>query len=408
MTQKRLWIISELFYPEQTSTGYFLTKIASGLAPRWDVHAVAAQPTYSERGVVAPRTEVFAGIHIHRLRSTRFNKDRLLLRLVNFTTFSLSVLFFALLNFRRGDRVLLVTNPPFLVPIISAVSRWKGLDSRLLVHDVYPDVLLAAGMLGEGSLAHRAIASVFRWSAAGFGQIIVIGRDMQRRVARNSGRPVDQIPIITNWGDTDDIRPMNPADNPFVTELGLDGKVCVQFSGNIGRTHDVETLIAAAKQLRDDDQVCFLFIGYGGQADRVRSDIDALGLRNAIFLDRQPRERLGAMLACATAVVIPFNPGMNGISVPSRMYNVMAAGTPIIAMADRDSELAMTVDEFDAGWTIDSGNVEALVALIEHLKGSEGKSERDRKAVNARAAVLTNYRLSDVIEKFDNILAVSR
>lgn len=404
MTKKRLWIVSELFYPEQTSTGYFLTKIATGLAARWDVHAVAAQPTYSERGIIAPRREDYEGIVIHRLASTRLNKDSLPLRLVNFLTFSLSVLWFALRNFRRGDHVLLVTNPPLLIPLVAVVAQLKGLNASLLVHDVYPDVLSATGMLRENSLAYRALAAFFRWSTAAFRQLVVLGRDMQQRVAHNSRRPVHDVPIITNWGDVDEIQPIALADNPFVDELDLTDRVCIQFSGNIGRTHDVQTLIEAARHFRDDDRVRFLFIGYGGQANRLREDIADFDLANAIFFDRQPREKLAAMLACATATVIPFNPGMKGISVPSRMYNIMSAGTPIIAMADADSELALTVSENDAGWALASGDAAGLIAVIERLKSAEGRAERDAKGRNARDAVVRSYRLTAIIDRFDACL----
>jgi glycosyltransferase involved in cell wall biosynthesis len=401
MTKQRLWIVSELFYPEQTSTGYFLTKIATGLAGRWDVHAVAAQPTYSERGIIAPRLENYEGVVIHRLFSTRLDKDSLPLRLINFLTFSFSVLWFALRKFRRGDHLLLVTNPPLLIPLIALVARIKGLKASLLVHDVYPDVLSATGMLREDSFAYRVLAAFFRWSTSGFRQLVVLGRDMQQRVARNSRRPLHEVPIITNWADVEEIQPIVPADNPFTAELGLEDRVCIQFSGNIGRTHDVQTLIEAVKHFRDDPRVRFLFIGYGGQANRLRDDIESFALSNAIFLDRQPRERLAAMLACATATVIPFNTGMKGISVPSRMYNIMAAGTPIIAMADADSELALTVAENDAGWTLASGDATGLIAVIEELKTPEGLARRDAKGDNARQTVLRSYRLPTIIDRFD-------
>lgn len=401
MTKARLWIVSELFYPEETSTGYFLTKIAEGLALKWDVAAVAAQPTYSERGIIAPRRESYRGMTIHRVFSTRFNKDNLPLRLVNVLSFTLSVLFFALTQFKRGDHVLLVTNPPFLMPVIALAGKIRGTRSWLLVHDVYPEVLAATGTVKRGGLIYRAVGAVLRPAMSRFEKIIVLGRDMQQLIAASARRPVADVPIIPNWADVEEIQPICPAENPFVREFDLARRVCIQFSGNIGRTHDLQAVLDTAKHFRDDPEVVFMIIGYGGQADRIHDEIKQGGGGNIVFLGRQPRERLAAMLACPTATVIPFNSGMKGISVPSRMYNIMAAGTPIIALADPDSELAMTVTENDAGWALETGDVAGLIALVASLKTVSGRMARDEKSANATAAVMEKYRLATVINQFE-------
>src|SRR6185312_10860235 len=111
MKRPRLWVVSELYYPEETSTGYFLTRIAEGLAGRFEVHAVCGRPSYSQRGTVVPWHEAHHGVEIHRMRATLFDKDRIIGRLLNVATFSLAASLFCLMQLRRGDRVLVVTNP---------------------------------------------------------------------------------------------------------------------------------------------------------------------------------------------------------------------------------------------------------------------------------------------------------
>src|SRR5690242_20331983 len=122
MTSPRLWIISELYYPEQTSTGYFLTRIAEGLAGFMRVEVLCGQPTYSEHGMRAPRRENRNRVRIHRVHATHFGKDRLILRAINALTLTVSVTWFALLRFRRGDRLLIVTNPPTLPPLVGLIA----------------------------------------------------------------------------------------------------------------------------------------------------------------------------------------------------------------------------------------------------------------------------------------------
>jgi len=397
-----LWIVSELYYPEQTSTGYFLTEIAEGLADTFDVEVICGKPSYSERGMAVARSERRHGTLIHRMRATHFNKDRLLLRAINALTLAIAATVFALRHLRRGDRMLIVTNPPTLPPILALVARMKGVRSYLLVHDVYPEVLAATGMMRPGGAAWRIASAFFNRTLGWFDRIVVLGRDMQalidHKVAAGGGRSTTA--IIPNWGDIGEIRPIARARNDFAIEHGLVDRFVVQFSGNIGRTHDVALLLEVARRLEDLPDVVFLFVGYGGQANTVA----AHGGSNLRYLPRQPRERLNAMLACSDATVIAFKSAMNGVSVPSRMYNVMAAGVPIVAIADADAELSRTVTENAAGWHLASGDADALEQLIRRLATPDGRREAQERGRNARAALEPRYTLPRVVEQYRDLL----
>jgi colanic acid biosynthesis glycosyl transferase WcaI len=145
MSARRLWVVSELYYPEETSTGHFLTHIAEGLAAHYPVSALCSQPTYSKRGSRAPRREVRHGVEIHRGLGTTFDKDVLPGKLANALTISLSLFLTALRRFRRGDVALVVTNPPFLPFLTRLACALRGARCVLLIHDVYPETLIAAG-----------------------------------------------------------------------------------------------------------------------------------------------------------------------------------------------------------------------------------------------------------------------
>lgn len=400
MTLPRLWVVSELYYPEQTSTGYFLTRIAEGLAASMPVEVVCGQPTYSEHGVRAPVREDRRGVLIHRVRATHFGKDRLLLRAINIATLTLAMSWFALRNFRRGDRLLIVTNPPTLPPLIGLVARWRRMDAHLLVHDVYPEVLAATGFARRDSLSYRLLERFFGATYRLYGSIIVLGRDMADVVRAKLDGASRTITIIPNWGDVDEIVPVSRCENDFAIEHDLIDSFVVQFSGNIGRTHDIELLLEVARRVEDLDHVLFLFVGYGGKVGTVVSH-KASNLR---YLPRQPRERLNAMLACSDATVIAFKPAMKGVSVPSRMYNVMAASVPIVAIADDDAELSLMVTENEAGWQLASGDVEGLERLIRRLAGPGGREEVLRYGSNARAALAPRYTLACIIEQYRGLL----
>lgn len=398
---KRLWVISELYYPEQTSTGYFLTKIAEGLAEDYEVKALCGRPTYSEQGMDAPRNEVHKGVAIHRARATSFPKDRLALRAINTITLTLSMAWHALWHVRRGDRILIVTNPPSIPLIIGVIAKLKGASAHLLVHDVYPEVLSATGFLKPTSPLYRFLGWIFSRSARGFRSIVVLGRDMadimRAKVAPGS---TTEVTIIPNWGDVDELGPVERESNPFLKANAIAEPCVIQFSGNIGRTHDVETILAAARRLYEREDIVFVFVGFGGKAQLIMAEEAKGELPNIRFLPRQPREMLGPMLSSATATIIPFIPKMRGISVPSRMYNIMATATPIIAMAEGDSELSMVVTEEKAGWVIAPGDVDALVALIEDIADHVHSAEITARGANGRLAAERSYHLGAVLDLY--------
>ena len=397
MRRPRLWVASELYWPDDTSTGYFLTHIAEGLAERFDVHVITGAGA-------AARKEMRNGTTIHRLRTTRYDKDRLALRLVNLLTLTIAALGFALLNLRRGDLVLVVTNPPTLPAALALVGRVRRARLCLLVHDVYPEVLSSVGILRPTSLAYRLLDSASRMLLRRFDRIVVLGRDMRDLITGKLGGESGRIVIIPNWGDVDEIVPLPPGENMLRHELGLDSKFVVQFSGNIGRTHDLETVLETAYALRERTNIRFLLAGQGGKLRSATDELARQGLHNVALLPRQPRTRLAEMLGCSDLTVIAFVPAMRGLSVPSRMYNIMAAGVPIVALADPASELAMTVVENHAGWALRSGSAVALTELVASLAADAARLETRERGAKGRQAVTRDFTLPIVVEQFAALL----
>jgi glycosyltransferase involved in cell wall biosynthesis len=220
-------------------------------------------------------------------------------------------------------------------------------------------------------------------------------------IARKVGS-ADRIVIIPNWGDATEVAPIERSTNLFAIAHGLTNKTVAQFSGNLGRTHDVETVLAAARRLEDRDGLRFLFVGYGGKTGLVSTAGDDLS--NVLFAPRQSREMLGPMLSCSDATLIAFTDDMLGVSVPSRMYNVMAAGAPIIALADGRSELAQVVREEGCGWTLDTGDIDGLCKLLIFIDSDDGRGEAVRRGAAGRRAMMRRYTSSIVVSQFADLL----
>jgi colanic acid biosynthesis glycosyl transferase WcaI len=376
-----IWVVSELYYPEETSTGYFVTGIAEGLAAHHRVHVICSQPTYSGRGTKAPWCEVWNGVQIKRCWSTTMNKDLLLLRVLNLCTISFSIFFRVLASAKKGDAVLVVTNPAVLPFLISIACRLKHAKCLLLIHDVYPEVLAAAGMMKPASIGYRGIERLTRLLYKSVRRIIVLGRDVRQLIESKMENGRGKIVIIPNWGDIQRIRPMPRNHNELLQKMGIPDKFVVQYCGNMGRTHGVECLVDVAQKLKNVQMIHFLLAGWGAKREWLEREVRSRDLTNVTVLPSPPRTNLPHLLNACDVSIIPFVQGMKGVSVPSRMYDVMAAGKPIIASAESDSELAMVVREEQVGWVVPPDDLDRMVeAILEARSDPERLAEMGKRA----------------------------
>lgn len=398
----KIWVISELYYPEESSTGYFLTRIAEGFGQRYTTNVLCGQPTYAARGVHAPSREQRNCVYIHRCQGTTFNKDHLLLRLVNVLTLGLSIFMTALRHIRRHDCVLVVTNPPMLPLLIAAVCRIRQAKCLLLIHDMYPEVLVASGLASAHGKLPRFVGWLNRFVYGSAVRIIVLGRDMADLVAKKVVDGHRKIVIIPNWADIDLVVPGRREQNGLLKELDLHEKFVVQYAGNMGRTHGLETLLESASQLRDISDIAYLFIGSGGKRRWLEEKVRQASLSNVRVLPTRPRSDLPTLLNACDVAIIAFVPGMAGVSVPSRMYNILAAGKPIIAVADDESELARVVREERVGWVVAPTRADLVVKAIMEAR-AEPRLLAEMGA-RARSVAESKYSFNKVMESYLSLM----
>lgn len=398
-----LWIISELYYPEETSTGYLLTKIAEGLAPHYPVSVLCGQPSYSARGVRAASHEVRHGVKIHRCWATTFNKDVLFLRFVNLVTISLFTFFKALWQIRSRDYVLVVTNPPSLPLLVAFACRLRRAKCLLLIHDVYPEVVVAVGKAKPHSIPTRFLNWLNKRLYQSAERIIVVGRDMEILVSKKLNGARQRIVFIPNWADVDDITPGQREQNVLLKELGLNRKFILQCAGNMGYPNDIESILESAKILADRKDIHFLFIGSGAKKRWIEKFILTNELQNVTILPNRPRSDQSNFLNACDVAIITLVSGMVGISMPSRTYNTLASGKPVIGVVDTDSELARLIEEERVGWVVPPSNPEKLVQAI--LEARINHTQLSEMGARARLAAERKYPLDKIIEAY---LAVIR
>ena len=398
-----MWVVSELYYPEATSTGFILTRIAEGLANDHVVHVLCAWPSYTKQITKAPRSEIHHRVNIRRCSSTTFNKDIFVLRILNLTTSSLSIFLHALANFRSGDVALVVTNPPVLPYLIRIACMIRRTKCILLVHDVYPELLVAVGKIAPDGISIMLMKLASRALYRSMDKIIAIGRDMKKLIADKLRRNKDRVVFIGNWADVDLIHPQPKSRNKMLRELHLENKFIVLYAGNMGYPHDIDTIMQAALKLQGHKDIHFLFIGSGFKKRWLERSIDLLSLKNMSILPAWPREAQSLFLSGCDVGLISLVQGMKGVSAPSRLYNLLAAEKPIIAIVEKGSEAALVIEELRVGWIIPPGQPDSLAQTILIAKmNTRTLTDMGRRA---RGAAETVFSLDHVLSQYRQLLS---
>jgi colanic acid biosynthesis glycosyl transferase WcaI len=398
----RLWVVSELYYPEETSTGYYLTRIAEGLAHDFDVKVLCGQPTYSARGVVAPKREIHKNVEILRAAGTTFDKNVIAFKLVNMITLGVSVFFKALWNFRRGDRVLVVTNPPSMPFVVGVAALAKGASYTLLIHDNYPEILVAAGKSKPDSILSTSISFFNRWLYKFAAKIIVVGRDMHELLTKKTSGLDVPIVTIPNWAELEAVSPAPRAENQLLKELNIADKLVFLYAGNLGYPNDLESIIEAASRLRERGDLHFVFLGAGVKRRRLLTSVAELGLENVTVLDPRPRSEQTIFLNACDVALVSLVRRMVGVSVPSRTYNILAVGKPILALTEEGSEVARVIQEEAIGWTVPPGDPDLLTETI--LKILDERGQLESMGESARRVAVTKYSLEVALEKYREVI----
>jgi len=397
----KIWIISEVYYPDEAGTAYYMTRIAEHFSKTYQVGVISGMPKYNARGIPVPRSESLNGVEIKRCLDSTLNKNIFMFRLVNVFISSFSILLKALLNIKKGDIVYVVTSPPLLPFVIGFVCKVRGSRFLLRVDDVYPEVFVATGFLKKGSQLDLLLvaANSFLYKKADL--IFVLGRDMARLAEKKAMYQAHKIKIIPNWSDSDCIYSEHKDKNSLLTELSLVDKFIVQCAGNMGRAQAVETIFYAAERLLNNRNIHFLFIGSGQKNNWMKRRKEERKLTNITIIGQRSRDEQNIFLNACDISVATLLPGMTGAGVPSRIYNVMAAGKPIIAVASAESEISLVVSEEKIGWVVSPSNPDELAEKI--LEAYSDPLGLEKMGKKARQLSETKYSVQTMLEKYDRV-----
>ena len=385
----RIVFVNRYFYPDQSATSRMLTDLTFRLAERGlSVAVVTSRQLYENPRAALPSYEVANGVSIYRVSTAVRGRARLVGRALDYLSFHVSAGLTLLKLLRRGDVVVAKTDPPLISIVVSHVARWRGAVLVNWLQDLFPEVasVLTPNLIPQR--IERQLASARNRSLRRAAMNVVLGEAMRDCILR-VGVAVARVRIVPNWADTTCVVPLPTADSEARRRIGLDERFVIGYSGNLGRAHEFETLIGAARLLRADSRFGFLITGGGAKADAVRNSVQAQGLDSFFFQSYQPAELLSDSLAAADVHLVSLLPALEGLIVPSKVYGILAAGRPVVFVGDTRSDLAKLVCEQRCGIAVAVGDSEGLAAELRALRDEPARLES--MGTRARELALARY-----------------
>jgi glycosyltransferase involved in cell wall biosynthesis len=400
--QSKLIFVNRFFAPDQSATSQILTDLAGGLAQRgFNVHVVCSTQLYDDPDARLAPFEQMAGVTVHRIATTRFGRQQLAGRAIDYASFYVSCAFTLLKLLERDDTVVSKTDPPLVSLVCAMAAKVRGATLINWQQDVFPEI---ASLLGANPLPRWLDALLRRWRDASLRTAkmnVVIGNRMLQYFIR-SEIPAAQLCVIENWADAHRVVPKLPSASSLRARLGFLDRFVVGYSGNLGRAHEFETILGAAKTLQSEPSFVFLIIGGGAKMAAFKLAVVEHGLNNVCFLPYQSRETLDDSLAASDVHVASLLPSLEGFIVPSKFYGILAAGRPVVFVGDPDGELSRIVRSSNCGFVVNVAACDELATQLCRLRTTpEACAAMGR---HARKLLDEKYDTQTAIEKWSTML----
>lgn len=413
--KKKLLIYAHYFYPDVASTGQILAELAEGMSDAFDITVICVVPSYS--GVIEEKykskriyIEEYKGIKLVRVRVPEFKKSNKISRIKNLLAYFFNSLI-ATAKIDKQDYIYTISQPPILGGVLGVLGKWiKGGKLIYNIQDFNPEQTIAVGY-AKNKLLLNTVMAVDKFSCKNSDKVIVVGRDMQETLKnRFNNKKVPSNVFINNWINEKEIYPLeqnHPKIVAFKEKYNLKDKFIIMYSGNIGLYYDLENIIKVIGEFKDREDVVFAFIGDGTVKSKIEEYVVENKLNNVTFIPYQDKADLIYSLNAADIHWVVNAKGIKGVSVPSKLYGVMAAGKPVLGVLDEGSEARLIVEECNCGVCIEPGNYIEISNNIEYILNNKelikslGRNGRKYLEVNLTKDVSIN-KYKDTILSLDN------
>jgi glycosyltransferase involved in cell wall biosynthesis len=402
--------VNRYFHPDISATSQLLADLAFELAKTRRICVVTSRQRYDDASAVLPAAESIRGVDVRRVWTTRFGRANLLGRAFDYATFYLAAGAALARLAQPGDVVIAKTDPPLISIVAALACRLRRATLVNWIQDLFPEVAEVLGMRivrGRPALVLRRLRNASLKSAA---VNVVLSRDMARRVLAQGVRE-SAIRIVPNWADGASITPLAASRSRLRAEWDLRERFVVCYSGNMGRVHEFDSLLEAARLMQAEEdgrgaplRTAFVFIGGGAQRGYVERRARELELAHVALKPYQPRELLRDSLGAGDVHLVSLRPECEGLVVPSKLYGILAAGRPVVYVGAADGELAELLRGSGAGFAVPPDGAR-LAEVLARLRDDERLRKRMGRDARRLFDERFDFRLSAA--KFADALAAA-
>jgi len=398
----KLWIVTELFWPDQTSTAYILHEISVFLSETREVEVICGPINFQQKNdteYIKNETKV----NISRVSCPNFNKNNLFFRTIKFILISILLSIKYLAKSNKKDIALIVTNPAPLLLLFALIAKFLNRKIYLLIHDVFPENTIPAKIFTSNkSILYKFLKFIFDHAYSQFDTLVVLGRDMKlittnKVIYRNKSLP--KLIIIENWADTDEVFPIHRSNLPLLNWV-TPNKFIFLFAGNMGRIQAIDELMLIIQNV-SNSFVHFVFLGEGASKEKLKYFQKKNKLNNVTICGSFPRSKQCEILNSCHVGLVSQTIGMLGLGVPSKSYNILASGKPILYFGDEKSEISLIIKENNLGWSFNSSQL--LLNFFNQIDENYFE-EAEIFGRRSRDFVENNYTKKMILKKFEDLL----
>src|SRR6266550_4755510 len=396
----RVLLLNQYFPPDTAATAKIAVLVARALALAQyaSVQVLAGRPSYDPAERHRPylwRRDLQEDVVVERVGSTAFTRHRMAGRLANYLSYLVLAVPRALAI--NADVVLAMTDPPVAGIAGALIAALRRLPLVYNVRDLYPDMAVAAGLLRPGPLA-AAWERLHQWALRRADRVVVLGEDMRERIVAKGIR-AERVVVVRDGAPIPTAVP--GIDHPVAWEVRGGFRFVVLHAGNLGFYGAWETLVRAAALLNGEG-AGFVFIGAGAAAARVQALATSANGR-VRFLPFRPASEVPYVLAAGDLHVVTVRRGLEGVVVPSKLYGILAAGRPVLAVAPEASDVARIVHRYGCGFVADPDRPESVAQAVREAMASPG----DLAAMGARArAAARDFEQQAELNRFVRVVEV--
>lgn len=409
--KKNLLIYAHYYYPDVASTGQILTELAEGLKDSFHITVICTVPSYTGKISRYYKQHKYYhenrnGVNVLRIRVPEFRKSFAPSRIYNIASYFLSAIA-ATFRVENQDYVFTISQPPILGGMLGLIGkRIKRAKFIYNIQDFNPEQVMAVSFT-KNKFILNMMMFLDKYSCKKSDKVIVVGRDMIETLnKRFSGKDAALLPsigYINNWINEKEITPLshdNAHVQAFKKKHGIEDKFVIMYSGNIGLYYDLPNIMSVIAKFKEENEVAFLFVGEGSVLEQLEHYKEKEKLTNVYFAPYQDKKNLIYSLNAGDVHFVVNAKGIKGVSVPSKLYGVMAAAKPVLGILEEDSEARLIIEESGCGISVAPGDYQEIQMLIRRF--IDMKDDKVLKEMGQKGRVyLTEYLTKDVsIEKY--------